>query len=88
MVCQWFGLKITGTISHRFGPQNRWRHFVSGLTSKHSDDFCRFGLKTGGDSFWRFVLKTCCDGFLQFGLKTGGDIFSRFGLKTGGGFLG
>jgi hypothetical protein len=21
-VCQWFGLKITGTISHRFEPQN------------------------------------------------------------------
>jgi hypothetical protein len=22
-VCQWFGLKTTGTVSHRFGPQNR-----------------------------------------------------------------
>jgi hypothetical protein len=34
MVCQWFGLKTTGTVSHRFGPQNRWRWFVSGLASK------------------------------------------------------
>jgi hypothetical protein len=37
MVCQWFGLKTIGTVfsdlalksvvmvSHRFGPQNRWR---------------------------------------------------------------
>jgi hypothetical protein len=21
MICQWFGLKTTGTVSHRFGPQ-------------------------------------------------------------------
>jgi hypothetical protein len=33
-VCQWFGLKTTGMVSHRFGPQNRWRRFVSGLASK------------------------------------------------------
>jgi hypothetical protein len=36
----------------------------------HSDSFCRFGLKTGGD------------GFHWFGLKTGGNGFQRFGLKT------
>jgi hypothetical protein len=34
MVCEWFDLKTTRTISHRFGPQNRWRRFVSGLASK------------------------------------------------------
>jgi hypothetical protein len=33
-VCQWFGLKTTGTVSHWFVTQNRWRRFVSGLTSK------------------------------------------------------
>jgi hypothetical protein len=33
-VCEWFGLKITQMVSHRFGPQNRWRRFVSGLASK------------------------------------------------------
>jgi hypothetical protein len=31
---QWFDLKTTGTVSHRFEPQNRWRRFVSGLASK------------------------------------------------------
>jgi hypothetical protein len=34
MVCQWFDLKTTGTVSHWFEPQNRWRWFVSGLASK------------------------------------------------------
>jgi hypothetical protein len=34
MVYQWFGLKTTGTVSHWFGLQNRWRWFVSGLASK------------------------------------------------------
>jgi hypothetical protein len=24
MVCEWFGLKTTRTVSHQFGPQNRW----------------------------------------------------------------
>jgi hypothetical protein len=45
-VCEWFGLKTTPTVfaglaskpvvmvSHRSGPQNRWRQFVSGLASK------------------------------------------------------
>jgi hypothetical protein len=33
-VYEWFGLKTTRTISYRFGPQNRWRRFVSGLASK------------------------------------------------------
>jgi hypothetical protein len=33
-VCQSLGLKTTGTVSHRFGPQNRWRWFVSGVASK------------------------------------------------------
>jgi hypothetical protein len=33
-VYQWFDLKTTETVSHQFGPQNRWRWFVSGLTSK------------------------------------------------------
>jgi hypothetical protein len=31
MACEWFCLKTTGTVSHGFGPQNRWRWFVSGL---------------------------------------------------------
>jgi hypothetical protein len=31
--------------------QNQGRRFVSGLASKHSDGFRRFGLKTGGDGF-------------------------------------
>jgi hypothetical protein len=30
----WFDLKTTRTVSHRFESQNRWRRFVSGLTSK------------------------------------------------------
>jgi hypothetical protein len=33
-ICEWFGLKITRTVFHLFGPQNRWRRFVSGLASK------------------------------------------------------
>jgi hypothetical protein len=33
-VCQWFDLKTTRMVSHRFGPQNRWRRLVSGLASK------------------------------------------------------
>jgi hypothetical protein len=33
-VCQCFGLKTTVTVSHRFGSQNRWQRFVSGLPSK------------------------------------------------------
>jgi hypothetical protein len=33
-VCEWFGFKSTRMVSHRFGPQNRWRRFVSGLASK------------------------------------------------------
>jgi hypothetical protein len=33
-VCEWFGLKTTQMVSHWFGPQNRWRRFVSGLASK------------------------------------------------------
>jgi hypothetical protein len=49
MVCQWFGLKTTRTVSHRFETQNRWRRFVSG--QNHSDGFRRFGLKTGGNGF-------------------------------------
>jgi hypothetical protein len=39
MVCQWFGLKTTRTVSHRFGPQNRWRLFVSGLALKPVERF-------------------------------------------------
>jgi hypothetical protein len=31
---EWFCLKTTRTVSHRFGPQNRWRRYVSGLASK------------------------------------------------------
>jgi hypothetical protein len=34
MVCHWFGLKTIRTVSNRFGPQNRWRQFVSVLASK------------------------------------------------------
>jgi hypothetical protein len=64
------------------------RRFSPVWPQNHSDGFCWFGIKTGGDSFYRFGIKTCCDSFLQFGLKTGGDGFSWFGLKTGGGFLG
>jgi hypothetical protein len=36
---EWFSLKITQTISHRFGPQNRWRQFVSGLALKSLGQF-------------------------------------------------
>jgi hypothetical protein len=50
-VYEWFGLKTTRMVSHRFGPQNRWRRFVSGLASKPLGRFSRFGLKTGGDGF-------------------------------------
>jgi hypothetical protein len=82
-VCEWFGLKTPLTVFaglalkpvvmvfHRFGPQNRWRWFVSGLASKPLGQFLRFSLKTGGDSFWWFGLKTCYNGFTRFGLKTG-----------------
>jgi hypothetical protein len=38
-VCEWFDLKIAQTVSHRFGPQNRWRRFVSGLASKQFGRF-------------------------------------------------
>jgi hypothetical protein len=38
-VCEWFGLKTTRTVSHQFGPQNRWRRFMSGLTSKPLERF-------------------------------------------------
>jgi hypothetical protein len=34
MVCQWFGLKTTRTVSHQFGTQNQWQRFVSGLGLK------------------------------------------------------
>jgi hypothetical protein len=34
MIYQWFDIKITVTVSHRFEPQNRWRRFMSGLASK------------------------------------------------------
>jgi hypothetical protein len=63
-ICQWFGLKTTGTIckwfdlkttqivSHRFGPQNRWRRFVSGLTSK---SLGRFSPVWPQNRWWRFL---------------------------------
>jgi hypothetical protein len=89
VVCQWFGLKTTGTIfsglasksmattSHRFGPQNRWRWFVSGLTSKSLGRFLiGLGLKTDGDGLSVIWPQNHWDGFLRFGLKTGGDDFS------------
>jgi hypothetical protein len=38
-VCEWFDLKTTRTVSHQFGPQNRWRRFMSGLTSKPLERF-------------------------------------------------
>jgi hypothetical protein len=38
-VCEWFDLKTTRTVSHRFGPQNQWRRFVSGLVSKPLERF-------------------------------------------------
>jgi hypothetical protein len=97
MICQWFGVKTTGTVSYQFRPQNRWRRFVSGLASKPLGWFSlvwpqnllrRFGRKTCCDSFLSFGLKTSGNGFLQFDLKTGGDGFSWFDLKTGGRFLG
>jgi hypothetical protein len=100
MVCQWFGLKTTGTVSHRFGPQNQWRRFVSGLVSKPLGRF----LPVWPQNWWRRFLavwsqsavtvfsglasKPVMTVFLQFGLKTGDNSFSRFGLKTGGRFLG
>jgi hypothetical protein len=34
MVCEWFGLKTTLIVSHRFGTQNRWQRFMSSLASK------------------------------------------------------
>jgi hypothetical protein len=39
MVCEWFGLKTTRTVSYRFGPQNRWQRFMSGLASKPLERF-------------------------------------------------
>jgi hypothetical protein len=41
-VCEWFGLKTTRMVSHRFGPQNRWRWFVSGLASRPLGRFSPF----------------------------------------------
>jgi hypothetical protein len=72
MVCHWFDLKTTGTVSHRFSLKTG------------GDGFWRFGLKICCGSFLWFGLKTSGNGFLQFGLKTSGDGFSRFDLKTGG----
>jgi hypothetical protein len=34
MVCEWFGLKTTRTVSHWFESQNRWQRFVSDLALK------------------------------------------------------
>jgi hypothetical protein len=45
MVWQWFGPKITATVSW-FGPQNRWRWFGSGLAPKPLRQFLGLGLKT------------------------------------------
>jgi hypothetical protein len=42
-IYEWFGLKTTPTVSHQFGPQNRWRRFLIGL-----------GLKIGDDGFSSF----------------------------------
>jgi hypothetical protein len=36
---EWFGLKATQTVSHRFEPQNRWWRSVSGLASKPLEQF-------------------------------------------------
>jgi hypothetical protein len=47
----------------------------------HSDSFCRFSLKIGGDGFHRFGLKTGGDGFRWFGLKTSGNGFLQFASK-------
>jgi hypothetical protein len=50
-VCQWFDLKTTGTVSHWFGPQNRWWRFVSGLTSKPLGRFSPVWPQKCGDGF-------------------------------------
>jgi hypothetical protein len=51
MVCEWFDLKTTRMISHRFGHQNQWRWFVSDLTLKPLGQFfIGLGLKTDGDN--------------------------------------
>jgi hypothetical protein len=60
MICQWFGLKTTGTVS-------------SSLASKPAATiFLWFGLKTSGDGFLQFGLKTSGNSFSKVGLKTGG----------------
>jgi hypothetical protein len=70
-VCEWFGLKTTQTVSHQFGPQNRWRWFVSGLTSKL--------VVTVSPS----LASKPVVGFLVEPQNQGGVGFSSLGLKTG-----
>jgi hypothetical protein len=54
-ICQWFGLKITGTVS-------------PGLASKTGGDgFSRFGLKTGGGGFLGLCLKSYNYGLVIWG---------------------
>jgi hypothetical protein len=50
-VCEWFSLKITRTVSHRFGPQTDDDGLSVVWPQDHWDGFLRFGLKTGGDGF-------------------------------------
>jgi hypothetical protein len=69
-VCEWFGLKTTQTVSHQFGPQNRWRWFVSGLTSK-----LVVTVSPG-------LASKPVVGFLVEPQNQGGVGFSSLGLKT------
>jgi hypothetical protein len=49
----------------------------------HSNGFCQFGVKTGGDGFWQFVLKICCDGFSSdWASKPMATVCEWFALKT------
>jgi hypothetical protein len=57
MVCEWFGLKTTWTVSHRFGPQNQWRMFAW------------FGLKTTWTVFAGLASKPVTTVFSSLPLK-------------------
>jgi hypothetical protein len=74
MVCQWFDLKTTGTVSPSLASKPVVRVFWLSLKIK-VDGFTRFGLKIGGDGFSWFGLKSVVL-VSWFDLKNNVDVFS------------
>jgi hypothetical protein len=88
-VCEWFGLKTTRMVftglaskpvvmvSHRFGPQNRWLRFVSGLASKPLGRF----LPVWPQNQWRRFLA----GWPQNLLRRSSGLASKPAVTVSGG---